>query len=241
MGDYMVAEKIALHVARQTGDLVFPALPFGYSEHVWQFPGTVALSPQCLYQLAGEVLDCLIGSGFRHIVIVNGHRGNKATLLHLVRDIRRERHLLVPIVSPLDFCLPPALWTEIPCEYQFDLGDEPMSSLMAYLFPGTVDMSRTEDWGVTDFHGLRPSGLDAVVFEGVEVLMGLHMEDIAPPSGSLWDPRMCSTERGQRIADESVARLARFMQWFKGIDPQVKDGMGPSPDGKDTGSTWGIA
>ena len=39
--------------------------------------------------------------GFEHIVLLNGHKGNEPTLGHLIRKLRRDRGLLVPIVSPL--------------------------------------------------------------------------------------------------------------------------------------------
>lgn len=223
MGDYMAAEEIALRVARQTQDLVFPTLPFGYSEYFRHFPGTITLSDKCLYQFVWEVVECLIGSGFRHIVLFNGHKGNEPTLLHLVRDLRRENHLLVPVVSPLGFGLTPALSKEVYGDYKIGHGGEPMGSLMGYLFPGTVDVSKAEDWAVKDFYGLRPSGLNGVVFEGVEVSMAVCMEDVTPPSGSLSDPRMASPEKGQRIVEESVARLVRFVKWFKSIDPKTKE------------------
>ncbi len=47
------------------------------------------------------------------------------------------------------------------------------------------------------------------------------MEDVTPPSGSLSDPRMASPDKGKRIVDESVARLVRFVRWFKTIETSV--------------------
>lgn len=224
MGDYLAAEEIALRVARETGDVVFPPLPFSYSEYFRHFPGTITLSTQLLHQFVWEVIECLRGSGFRHIILFNGHKGNEPTLLHLARDLRREKGLLVPIVSPLGFGLTPAVSKEIYGDYKVGHGGEPMGSLMSYLFPGSVDVTLAEDWAVKDFYGLRPSGLNGVLFEGVEASMAVCMEDITPPSGSLSDPRVASPEKGKRIVEESVARLVRFVQWFKGIDPQVKGG-----------------
>lgn len=222
MGDYMAAEETALRVARQTGDVVFPPLPFSYSEYFRHFPGTVTLSSQCLSMFVGEVVECLIGSGFKHIVLFNGHKGNAPTLLHLVRDIRREKHILVPVVSPLDMGLTPAVSKEVYGDYKTGHGGEPMGSYMGYLFPGTVDVSRAQDWAVKEFRGKPPTGLNGINFEGVEVQMPICMEDITPPSGSLSDPRRASPEIGKRIVDESVARLVRFVQWFKTIDTHVE-------------------
>ncbi len=92
MGDYLATEEIALRVARETGDFVFPPLPFSYSEYFRHFPGTITLSTQLLHQFVWEVIECLRGSSFRHIVLFNGHKGNEPTLLHLVRDLRRDIH-----------------------------------------------------------------------------------------------------------------------------------------------------
>lgn len=92
-GDHRAAEEIALRVAKQTGHLLFPALPFGCSECFRHFPGTITLSTWCGRQSVGDVIDCLIGSGFRRIILVHGYKGNQATRLHLVRDLGREKHL----------------------------------------------------------------------------------------------------------------------------------------------------
>lgn len=221
MGDYLAAEEIAIRAATQTGDVVFPPLPFSYSEYFRNFAGTITLSDQLLYRFVWEVVECLKGSGFKHIVLINGHKGNEPTLLHLVRDIRREMGIMVPIVSPLGFGLTAAVNKEIYGDYKWGHGGEPMGSLMSYLFPGTVDTSLAEDWGKKDYNGL-PAGLNGVVFDGVDVPMAICMEDVAPPSGSLSDPRMASPERGKRMVDESVDRMVRFMTWFKGIDPVVE-------------------
>lgn len=223
MGDYLAAEEIALRAARETGDLVFPPLPFSYSEYFRHYPGTVTLSAHCLYEIVRETVECILGGGFRHVVLVNGHKGNGPTLLNLARDLRREKGVLVPIVSPLGFGLTPAVNREIYGDYRWAHGGEPMGSLMAYLFPGTVNLGRVEEWGTRDFCGL-PAGINGVSFEGVEVAMALYMEEVAPPSGSLSDPRMASTERGERIVGEAVGRLARFVRWFKGIDPAIGRG-----------------
>ena len=223
MGDYLAAEEIAIRAASQTGDVVFPPLPFSYSEYFRHFPGTITLSSKLLYRFVDEVVECLLGSGFKHVVLVNGHKGNGPTLLHLVRDIRRRKGVLVPVVSPLGFGLTPAVDKEIYGDYKWAHGGEPMGSLMSYLVPGSVDVSRAEDFGARPWNGL-PASLEGVNFEGCQVNMAINMEDIAPPSGSLSDPRMASPERGERIAEESIARLARFLAWFKSIDPFVKEG-----------------
>lgn len=223
-GDYLVAEEIAVRVARQTGDLVFPVLPFSYSEYFRHYPGTITLRSETLSQVVKEVVECLIAHGFRHIVLVNGHKGNEPTLGHLIRDIRRQHGLLVPIVSPLGFAMSPEFTRELYGDVKTGHGGEPMGSIASYLFPGRVDLARAEAWETKPFLGLPPTGLSGVSFDGTEVGFPIDMEDLTPPSGSLTDPSLASPERGERIVERSVSRIADFVRWFKSVDPRVTNG-----------------
>jgi creatinine amidohydrolase len=222
MGDYMLADEMAVRVARITGDIVFPCFPFSYSEYFRHFPGTITMQSDTIFRVVDEVVGCLVDQGFRHIVLFNGHKGNEPTLSHLIRKIRRERGVLVPIVSPFGFALPPALMKEL--DIVVGHGGEPIGSMWEYLFPGLVEPSRIEDWGTKEFLGLRTSGLGGVVFDGAEVGFPIDMEDITPPSGSLTDPRSPSAEKGRRIVDQAVERMAQFMRWFRTVDSHVKPG-----------------
>jgi len=225
MGDYLIEEITAVRVAEQTGDVVVPPLPFGYSEYFRHYPGCITLKHDTLYKVVEDVVDCLISHGFTHIALFNGHKGNEDTLMHLARDIRREHGLLVPIVSSAAFGRKPDLIKELyGGTNALGHGGEPMGSAYMAVLPGTVDMSRVEEWGRKPFLGLEASGLSGVLFEGCHVGFAINMEDITPPSGSLSDPTLASVERGRRMMEEAVAGAIRFMKWFKGIDPRVQRG-----------------
>lgn len=221
-GDFMITEELANRVAQQTGDIVFPTLPFGYSEYFRHYPGTITLQDDTLFRVLEDVVICLIDHGFVHIVIFNGHAGNKPTVGHLLRKIRRDYGLLVPAVATLGFASN-EFKNEVYEGAKNLHGGAGMASYMMYLHPGSVDLSLAEGWASKDFLGL-PAGLSGVTFEGTEVSLAINMEDITPPSGSLSDPLLASAERGERLLEHIEQRLVRFMQWFKGIDPHVKPG-----------------
>ncbi len=223
-GDYMIDQEIAYRVAQQTQDIVFPSLPFGYSEYFRHYPGTITLQSDTLFRVVEDVITCLIRQGFLHIVIFNGHKGNEPTLSTLIRKIRREYGRLVPVVSNLSFAMTPEFTKELYGDEQIGHGGEPMGSLSLYLFPEKVVMERAEDWGHGAFLGLPTASLSGVIFEGVAVPMAIDMNDITPPSGSLSNPLVASAERGQRIVERAVERSVRFMQWFKSVDPRVPPG-----------------
>jgi creatinine amidohydrolase len=227
MGDYLAAEEIAVRAAEPGGDLVVPCLPYSYSEYFRDFPGTLSLSPTTLAAVVGEVVECLLDQGFRHVVLVNGHKGNEAALTHLVRDVRRQRGVLIPVTSPLGLGLTPAVRRELYGDAAIGHGAEPMGSLMKHLFPHLAQGDAVEDFGTGDFFGVPIASLASLRFEDAEVILPLNMSDAAPSSGSLADPRLASDERGRTIADTAVGKLTRFVAWWKTVDPRAPEAGGP--------------
>jgi len=74
--DTLIPERLAREAAEPLGIPVFPAVPFGISPYFSAFPGTVTLRPDTYKRLIQDILDSLSGSGFRRIVLLNGHGGN---------------------------------------------------------------------------------------------------------------------------------------------------------------------
>ncbi|HLI51166.1 MAG TPA: creatininase family protein [Thermomicrobiaceae bacterium] len=220
-GDYLIADVIAERVAAATDAVMTPVIPFSYSEYFRHYPGTVTLQASTMRAVVYDIVTGLLDQGFRHVVLLNGHKGNEPILLPLIRKIRRERGMLVPVVAPLGFGLTPALQAEIYGDKPTGHGGEPIGSIQAYLNPELVDLERAEEWGTQPFQGQSGTSLNGFSFAGRPVLLALNMEDITPPSGSLSDPRLASADRGERIVTSAVEGLTAFVEWFKTIDPSV--------------------
>jgi creatinine amidohydrolase len=75
--DNILAERVALDAAEPLGIPVFPPLNYGITPYFRAFPGTVSLRVETYLRIIGDVLDGLYGQGFRRILIVNGHGGNR--------------------------------------------------------------------------------------------------------------------------------------------------------------------
>ncbi|WP_417771739.1 creatininase family protein [Stappia sp.] len=74
--DMILAEKVSLDAAEPLGVPVFPVVPYGLASSFAAFPGTVSLSLATYAGVIRDILDSLHRSGFRKILIVNGHGGN---------------------------------------------------------------------------------------------------------------------------------------------------------------------
>jgi creatinine amidohydrolase len=220
-GDYLITDVIAERVARETGDVMIPTIPFSYSEYFRHYPGTITVQAETLRLLVKDAVYCLLDQGFQHVILFNGHKGNEPILSTLIREIRRERGVLVPFVAPLGFGLSGGLQQELYGDTPTGHGGEPMGSIMTHLFPDLVSLDRAEDWDVRPFLGHQPAGLNGIVFEGKPVGLAVNMEDITPPSGSLSDPRVASLDKGERIVESAVKNLSAFVRWYKTIDPRV--------------------
>mgnify|MGYP000906119617 FL=1 len=55
---------------------VFPAVAYGLTPYFGAYPGSVTLRLETYARLLRDILDSLYGSGFRRILLVNGHGGN---------------------------------------------------------------------------------------------------------------------------------------------------------------------
>jgi creatinine amidohydrolase len=78
--DMILAEKVAADAAAPLGVPVYPVLPYGTTPYFSDFPGTVSLRLATYIALFEDLLESVYRTGFRRIVVVNGHGGNSPVL-----------------------------------------------------------------------------------------------------------------------------------------------------------------
>ena len=222
-GDYLITDAIAEKVAIATDSVMTPTIPFSYSEYFRHYPGTITVQGETLRLLIRDTVYSLLDQGFERVILFNGHKGNEPILMPLVREIRRERGVLLPIVAPLGFGLTGALQKELYGDTPTGHGGEPIGSLMTYIHPELMRMDLAGTWGTQPFLGMKTAGLNGIIFEGRQVGMAINMGDITPETGSLSDPTNASADKGERIFASSVEALTAFTEWFKTIDPTVSN------------------
>lgn len=74
--DNILAERVATEAAESAGIPVFPTVNYGLTPYFRAYPGSVTLRTATYLNIVKDLLDSLAESGFRRILIVNGHGGN---------------------------------------------------------------------------------------------------------------------------------------------------------------------
>lgn len=88
--DHITATGIAYAVSKLTGILCAPPLNYGMAMHHLGFEGTMALRPTTYINLIVDLLSSLKRHGFKHVIIVNGHGGNKGPFLNALAEKEDE-------------------------------------------------------------------------------------------------------------------------------------------------------
>ncbi len=110
MVDTILPERVATQAAEPLGVPVFPALPYGVAPYFLAYPGTIAIRLETYLRVVGDILDSLAGAGFRRILLVNGHGGNRPVATLAVEWMARNRGVTVKVH---DWWSAPATWAKV--------------------------------------------------------------------------------------------------------------------------------
>jgi creatinine amidohydrolase len=140
--DIFLAEGISRKLSEQTGALLLPSLPFGYS-WVWRdIPGTVSLQQHHVEAVIKDVAHSVERYGIKMLVLVNGHDANNASMKYATRELADELdipviYLFYPNFNKImeEHCESPTWHGMIhACEFE--------TSLMLAIKPELVDMNK---------------------------------------------------------------------------------------------------
>jgi creatinine amidohydrolase len=93
--DVILSERVAVEAAEPVGVPVFPVINYGFTPSFVDYPGTVTLRLSTLCALMVDILDSMVRSGFRQILIVNGHGGNSPAHGAILEWLDRNRGVQV--------------------------------------------------------------------------------------------------------------------------------------------------
>jgi creatinine amidohydrolase len=101
--------EIAKEACERQKVILAPAVSFGPSAFSLDYPGTISLRSRTYMDLIADILDSVVRSGFRRIVFLSGHGGNK-----LARNVIKEY-----VIDRSDLTLKFREWYEMPKTYAY--------------------------------------------------------------------------------------------------------------------------
>jgi creatinine amidohydrolase len=198
--DSIQPEYVALEVARKTGCLIAPPFRYGIINAGRNFPGSLTIQFNTLFNVTKDILSELTRNGFNRIIILSGHAGSShmGALRLAAQEIVRQngekngkQHTRIMVLT--DYDLANELSKELTDSTGGHAGNIETSRVMA-IRPDLIKSKGT------------PSHYNLPRFEIV-----LHPEQYFP-TGVLGNPTTATTEKGQKINKHIIEQITKLIQ-----------------------------
>jgi creatinine amidohydrolase len=179
--------------------LLLPTIPYGVNTNHLKIPGALAcsLTPTTLLHILTDLVDSLERQGLRKLLLLNGHGGNE--LKPLMRELYHRTSLFLCVCD----------WYKIATDVYPQLfqkpgehADEVETSLGLAYFP---ELMRPE---LADEGAARPTRFEAINRGWISITRPWHL---VTTNTGLGDPRPATADKGRRLMDVVVERLAGFL------------------------------
>lgn len=201
--DVLVPVEVAKLIAAKLRAIVIPAVMFGNSGWMMDWPGTIALRNETLIEVVKDICTSLEKHGIKLIVIINGHDGNIGAL-EIVSDFVRD-HLRAKLAV--------VHWWRIAREeinaisethYGFH-ADEVETSVMMHVRPDLVKADRL----VSDFPKFPKYVAN---FGGNEASLSISYSRKFLRYGVIGDATKASAEKGRQIIEAVVINTVKLIE-----------------------------
>lgn len=210
--DTMCAKGIAAELAEKMGGAVAPAFSYGLTNLLAQ-TAPASFFPQDIFRAYLETaIKAYIAHGFRKIVIVNGHGGNRDALMHMCRALVRETPVALSVIHWW------LLAEEASKEVYGAVGGHAAAeetAAMLYFHPTLVDPdlydSANDDFTPNEGMWLYPPPGEVLVYDG----------------NPLGRPNM-NCEKAQRFMKSVISKIREILERWLSRITRLKGGLRPS-------------
>lgn len=213
--DFLIPDKIIELLEKKNDVLVAPTIPYGATDTLMGFPGTISIGVDGLIMLLSKVTESLRRYGFRKFVILNGHGGNNKSIETVGMNLYKEGCLLADLN-----------WWSMVGELNPDWkgghgGGEETAAIMG-VDPSLVDMDLIhEPMGLIDDidPSMKTTGWSTVDYKGATVIIPREMIQY---SGNGWygkdAPDTATQEWGKEMLQSFTDWMDDFLQSFAKVE-----------------------
>ena len=224
--DLVCPVGIATGAGKEIADklLVLPVVPYGYTGHVMDFPGTINTDYEHFIRGVLDITKSLAYHGFKKIILLNGHGSNMPNLDLVARRTNLETDAECTLIAwwnllSVDKAFMPS-WRESKfpggcahaCELETSLylyldGDNVRKDLIK---SGTISFN--EEGSPFNWVDLFTAGAATTV----------SWTSSYSDTGVLGDAELATEEKGQRVYVEAVKQLVSYATWWKDRPKDVR-------------------
>ena len=212
--DTLIPDKI-LDLIEEKNDniLIAPMSPYGACQSLADYPGTINIDSDVLYQYVYQIVDGLYKHGARKILVLNGHGGNIKTIERIGLEFDKKGAMVVM----LNWWL--MAWDMKPEWKGGHGGGEETAGIMA-VDPSLVDMGKIdlplEMTNLTE--NLVATGFRTVRFKGVEIEI---LRNTPKVTDNGWigpdHPNTATVEWGQEMVQTTADYILDLIEELKKV------------------------
>ena len=216
--DLVCPTGIAGGTGRELADkiLVLPTIPYGYTGHVMDFPGTVNTHFETFISGVLDVTKSLAYHGFKKIILLNGHGSNMPNLDLVARRTNLETDAECILAAWWNLLtvdpefLPSWRESKIPggCAHAGELE----TSLYMYLDGDNVREDLIKNGVISFNEEENPFNWVDLFAAGPATI--ISWTSSYSETGVLGEAELATAEKGERAYNEAVKQLGRFVEYF---------------------------
>ncbi len=198
--DWIMAEYLAERVSREVKVILMPTIQYGYYPSFLEYPGSVSINLETFKELIKDICISMNGYGVRKIYILNTGVSTIEGLKKASEELSRRGILL----KYTDILESGHIVEEKISEQEGGThADEMETSMMLYIEPGIVDMSKAEK----DYNPRMGRGLTR---DPNKKGVGAYS-----PTGIFGDATLASREKGMEAIEARVSYIIKEILNFK--------------------------
>lgn len=207
--DFLIPRKLCEMMDERLDILVAPTIPYGVADQHANFPGTISIGYDGLYDLITRITGELYGHGARKFVFLNGHGGNTPVLQRVCLDLD-NRQALGCVLN---------WWTlagDINPHWKGGHGGGEETAAMLAIDPSCVHMDHFMPFEPKDLsEELTFAGSYNVSFKGISIPIPRHVDRY---SDCGWygpdSPHTATVEWGKKMLSATADFCADFIEVF---------------------------
>lgn len=102
--DVYIPENLAEGIAERVNGLIAPTVNYGITRSLYRYAGGSSVSPDVFEAYLSDVLDSLVDTGFKNVILMNGHGGNNNSLKTVAHDFHRRCGANIAVIHWWHLC-----------------------------------------------------------------------------------------------------------------------------------------